>query len=100
MLDFLAPRLSPAYRDCKVPLLLVTMLGDFVQGQYESSVYLARLPDMHLHLYLPMLAIPVPTSFMLWSGMYSFLDKRASPPLRNQGSVSSKLATTVRVQVD
>lgn len=33
MLNFLAPRLSPAYRDCKVPLLLVTMLGDFVQGQ-------------------------------------------------------------------
>ncbi|KAL3151740.1 hypothetical protein ABBQ38_012718 [Trebouxia sp. C0009 RCD-2024] len=32
MLDFLAPRLSPAYRDCKVPLLLVTMMGDFVQG--------------------------------------------------------------------
>ena len=35
MLDFLAPRLSPAYRDCKVPLLLVTMLGDFVQGQWR-----------------------------------------------------------------
>ena len=33
MFEFLAPRLSPAYRDCKVPLLLVTMLGDFAQGQ-------------------------------------------------------------------
>ena len=46
MLDFLAPRLSPAYRDCKVPLLLVTMLGDFVQGQWRclAAVSIASQP--------------------------------------------------------
>ncbi|KAA6416796.1 MAG: hypothetical protein FRX49_13246 [Trebouxia sp. A1-2] len=28
----IAPRVSSTYRDCKIPLLLVTMFGDFAQG--------------------------------------------------------------------
>ena len=28
----IAPRLTPSYRDCKVPLLLMAMFGEFVQG--------------------------------------------------------------------
>lgn len=29
----IAPRLTPAYRDCKIPLLIMAVLGEFSQGQ-------------------------------------------------------------------
>ena len=34
----IAPRVSSTYRDCKIPLLLVTMFGDFAQGQIADIV--------------------------------------------------------------
>jgi len=42
----IAPRVSSSYRDCKVPLLLVTMFGDFAQGQRHAQ--LAIKSTVHL----------------------------------------------------